>query len=108
MPQPGDILAHGSCTSYYVEELPIFTSITTHSNPDAWIWTGDIVYLDDPITDCDTTQPSWWDSFDACSCDNTDNIKIPSHSCGSGDWKHAERIYDLFLGTKEVRTWECR
>jgi hypothetical protein len=33
------------------------------SNPDAWVWLGDITYMDDPLLDCSQVP-----SFPECNC----------------------------------------
>jgi alkaline phosphatase D len=94
-------IAFGSCTSYSLEPLPIFDVIRTSSRPDMWIWAGDMVYLDDPISDCtdpDTTPfPSVYPYIDECHCENKDWLMIPPYSCSPADSYAAELKYTSFL-----------
>ncbi|GMH86835.1 hypothetical protein TL16_g10670 [Triparma laevis f. inornata] len=96
-PQPQPVkIAYGSCTSYSMESLPLL-SLITRTNPTHFIWLGDVLYLDDPITDCNS--PTYLES---CGCQNTDFIRIPPHSCYSGDAEHARFMWEFFRETEWV------
>jgi len=45
-------LAAGSCTSYDLRPQPIWTRGVIPFDPHAWIWLGDMSYLDDAPIDC--------------------------------------------------------
>ena len=84
-------IAYGSCTSYQLEDLPIFDLVSS-SKPDLFVWLGDAVYLDDPISDCSDDSTAAW-----CTCPNDDWLKIPPYSCAAGDATAAEQIWAAFL-----------
>ena len=49
--RPVSRLAFGSCTSHDLRPQPIWKAITA-SQPDAWVWVGDMAYVDNPLVDC--------------------------------------------------------
>ncbi|GMH91083.1 hypothetical protein TL16_g11955 [Triparma laevis f. inornata] len=92
-------ISYGSCTSYSMEQLPLLSRITS-SSPDYFIWLGDVIYLDDPVTDCES--PTW---IEDCGCSNTDFIRIPPHSCYSGDAEHARTMWEFFRDSPDVNAF---
>eukprot|EP00882_Tetradesmus_deserticola_P026846 GHRQ01029657.1.p1 GENE.GHRQ01029657.1~~GHRQ01029657.1.p1 ORF type:complete len:181 (+),score=39.52 GHRQ01029657.1:553-1095(+) len=56
-------VAFSSCTSYDLRPQPIWTEGVIPSNPDAWVWLGDITYMDDPLLDCGQVP-----GFPECNC----------------------------------------
>jgi hypothetical protein len=82
-----------------MEELPLLAKITA-TNPDYFIWLGDVIYLDDPVTDCQS--PSW---VEDCGCSNDDFMRIPPHSCYSGDSNHARLMWEYFSATEWVNNF---
>jgi alkaline phosphatase D len=82
-------IAFGSCSSYDLRDLTIFTDAILPSKPDAWIWVGDMVYLDDSDLNCAVYQstPDWQLT---CNCTPTYYQHSP-YSCRAGDVEHAQR-----------------
>ncbi len=80
-------IAFGSCSSYDLRDMNIFTDAIIPSKPDAWIWTGDFVYLDDAEINCEKFQPGedWQQS---CNCSAT-WFASPPYSCHAGDANYA-------------------
>ena len=77
-------LAFGSCTSYDLRDWDIFTDAILPSKPDAWVWAGDMVYLDDTDLDC-THMAGGSDEWKAsCNCTAT-WLHSPPFSCHAGD-----------------------
>jgi hypothetical protein len=76
-------IAFGSCTSYDLREQTIWKDAIIPSNPDVWIWLGDMVYLDDNEINCNQYQNTidWQQS---CNC-TADYIHTPPYSCHAGD-----------------------
>lgn len=62
-------LAFGSCSAYDLRELSIFPDAIISSSipPDAWIWLGDMVYLDDSDINCNLfVEGEEWQK--SCNC----------------------------------------
>lgn len=80
------LLAFGSCTSYDLRDWDIFTDAIVPSQPDAWVWAGDFVYLDDTDLDCTHTHiATGADEWKAsCNCTAT-WLHSPPFSCHAGD-----------------------
>jgi len=76
-------IAFGSCTSYDTREITIFETGVIPVEPDAWIWVGDMVYMDSASVDCNT-HPAHPD----CSCDSS-FLGGPPTQCFVGDLDHA-------------------
>lgn len=53
------------------------------SAPDAWIWMGDMSYMDDPNINCDD-----FPTHSNCNC-TADWLHIPPHGCNAGNLDHA-------------------
>ena len=99
-------IAFGSCSSYDMEPLPVFTRVV-EQEPDVWIWAGDMVYLDEPDVDCAsndyafseqvnlteyvTTEPeSDTTSTRTCQCACDPSwLHIPPSTCAAGSTDHA-------------------
>lgn len=76
-------IAFGSCTSYDLRPQPVWTQGVIAAQPDAWIWVGDMAYMDDPVIDC--ARVSY---FPGCNC--TPNfMRRPPSGCFAGDVDHA-------------------
>ena len=85
-------IAFGSCTSYDLREMNIWSDAIIPSSPQAWIWTGDMVYLDDPNLNCDDTSAEQISSSswqEGCNCTAT-WMSSPPSSCHAGDLEYAE------------------
>jgi len=76
-------IAFGSCTSYDTREITIFETGIIPTEPDAWIWLGDIVYMDSSSINC-ATHPDHPD----CTCDSS-FLGGPPTQCFVGDLDHA-------------------
>ena len=50
-------IAFGSCTSYDMRPQPVWTNGVIPSAPDAWIWAGDMAYMDDPTINVSSGRP---------------------------------------------------
>lgn len=75
-------IAFGSCTGYDYRPQPIWKSGVIPAEPDAWIWTGDFVYMDHIVADCSVVN---------CSCAKEDLLTMTS--CHAGDYNLAvERV----------------
>ena len=92
-------LAFGSCTSYDLREWSIFTDAIVPLMPDAWIWAGDFVYLDDPDMDCNsvdfavTKLPTWQTT---CNCSGS-WLTTPPFSCHAGDVEYIRNRWQWAL-----------
>ena len=86
-------IAFGSCTAYDLREMNIWTDAIIPSLPQAWIWTGDMVYLDDPNLNCHETDPKQISSLSwqqGCNCSAT-WLSNPPSSCHAGDLEYASK-----------------
>lgn len=80
-------IAFGSCSSYDLRDLSIWDDAILPIKPDAWIWTGDFVYLDETARSCSVFEPSedWQRS---CNC-SASWLAQPSSGCHAGDVEYA-------------------
>jgi len=97
---PGDLsalvsrVAFGSCTSYDLRPQPVWTEGVIPSKPDAWIWGGDMVYMDDPIAQCHvdagavSPRAVQWQA--QCNC-TSDFLHQAPYSCTAGNMDHILR-----------------
>ena len=92
-------LAFGSCTSYDLRDWVIFTDAILPSMPDAWLWAGDFVYLDDSDMDCSsvdltvTELPEWQTT---CNCSGS-WLTTPPYSCHAGDVEYIRNRWQWAL-----------
>eukprot|EP00232_Nephroselmis_pyriformis_P014858 CAMPEP_0182875012 /NCGR_PEP_ID=MMETSP0034_2-20130328/13283_1 /TAXON_ID=156128 /ORGANISM="Nephroselmis pyriformis, Strain CCMP717" /LENGTH=575 /DNA_ID=CAMNT_0025007745 /DNA_START=19 /DNA_END=1742 /DNA_ORIENTATION=+ len=84
-------IAFGSCSSYDNQDQPVWEDAVIPSAPDAWIWTGDFAYLDNPTVNCDELPGS-----PQCTCE-ADWLHQPPHSCMAGDLDHAASRLEMQL-----------
>lgn len=89
------VIAFGSCTAYDAEKQAIWTDGVIPLAPDAWIWLGDIVYLDDPSVDCRELPNS-----PQCDCE-TDWLLTSPFSCFAGDPGHARDRWQSYLSNRD-------
>eukprot|EP00241_Pyramimonas_parkeae_P003592 CAMPEP_0114237380 /NCGR_PEP_ID=MMETSP0058-20121206/7357_1 /TAXON_ID=36894 /ORGANISM="Pyramimonas parkeae, CCMP726" /LENGTH=654 /DNA_ID=CAMNT_0001349413 /DNA_START=109 /DNA_END=2073 /DNA_ORIENTATION=+ len=75
-------IAFGSCTSYH-HVSQVWVEGVIPSAPDAWIWMGDMSYMDDPNINCDD-----FPTHSNCNC-TADWLHIPPHGCNAGNLDHA-------------------
>jgi alkaline phosphatase D len=80
-------IAFGSCTSYDLREMTIWNDAIIPSEPDVWIWTGDMAYLDDSEVNCRIYSDSedWQRN---CNCSAT-WLSHPPFACHGGDVNYA-------------------
>lgn len=91
-------IAFGSCTSYDLRQMSIWTDAIIPSSPDVWIWAGDMVYLDDNEVNCaifETTQ-EWQQS---CNCSQTWLLN-PPYTCHAGDAEYANQRWITTLNNE--------
>ena len=62
------------------------------AKPDAWIWLGDIAYLDVPPVDCTEVK-----GYPECSC-TISWLKTSSHQCNAGEVDAARRRWIHAVG----------
>ncbi|CAN0040100.1 unnamed protein product, partial [Ascophyllum nodosum] len=92
-------IAFGSCTTFSaLEEQPIWTQGIVPAEPDAWIWLGDMAYLDLPTVDCFHVP-----NDPECSC--RDNYMRVEPTCAAGYPANALRRYDTILQNPEYNAF---
>ncbi len=88
-------IAFGSCTAYDLRELSIWDDAILPSQPDAWIWTGDFVYLDDNEINCKIFEStSEWQQ--SCNC-SASWLEQPPYSCHAGDLEYSANRWNKAL-----------
>ncbi|CAM9266786.1 unnamed protein product, partial [Hapterophycus canaliculatus] len=90
-------IAFGSCTSKGIQDdpgQPIWTQAIIPADPDAWIWAGDMAYLDHPTVNCDLLPDD-----PACICRDTYMRVEPW--CAAGDPHHALRKFQTMIRNPE-------
>lgn len=94
-------IAFGSCSSYDLRQMPIWEDAIIPSEPDVWIWAGDMVYLDGNEVNCEVTENSasieWQQS---CNCSAT-WLLSPPHTCHAGDAEYANQRWMAALNNGE-------
>lgn len=87
-------IAFGSCSSYDLRDMSIFTTAIIPTAIDAWIWAGDMVYLDTNEVNCDTFPDVYVTEDNAAyqsSCNCTPSwLESPPHTCHGGDINYAQ------------------
>jgi len=91
----GFVIAFGSCTAYDSEKQAIWTDGVIPLAPDAWIWLGDLVYLDDPSVDCRQMPDS-----PQCDCES-DWLLTSPFSCFAGNVAHARDRWQSYLSNAD-------
>ncbi len=93
-------IAFGSCSSYDLRQMHVWTDAIVPSAPDAWIWAGDMVYLDDNEVNCAIfeTSAEWQQS---CNCSASWLLK-PPYTCHAGDVEYANQRWITALNNGEV------
>ncbi|BFI29582.1 hypothetical protein AXG93_3242s1330 [Marchantia polymorpha subsp. ruderalis] len=76
-------IAFGSCTAYDYSPQPVWVHGVIPSEPDAWIWLGDMAYMDEPRVNCAALP-----SHPHCNC-TSDWLHQAPYSCMAGDVDHA-------------------
>lgn len=79
-------ISFGSCSSYDLRDMSIWDDAIIPSQPEAWIWTGDLVYVDDNEINCSIFESTaeWQRS---CNC-TADWLQRPPYSCHAADLDH--------------------
>ncbi|PSC67028.1 Clavaminate synthase isoform B, partial [Micractinium conductrix] len=77
-------VAFGSCTAHDVQAQPIWEEGIIPSEPDAWVWLGDMFYADQPPFECTLANSN----ASVCQCTPT-YIRIPPWMCAAGDADNA-------------------
>jgi alkaline phosphatase D len=79
-------VAFGSCVAYdSATPQDVWTEGVLPSKPDAWLWLGDMAYMDVPPFDCNLEENA---AAPACSCP-PDHLKTPPFNCLAGDLDNA-------------------
>lgn len=95
-------IAFGSCSSYDLRDLPIFTDAIIPTQPpvEAWIWAGDMVYLDESDLNCYIYEntPDW-----QLTCNCTPNWYQTTNGCHAADVEYAQRRYMKGLSNGKLR-----
>eukprot|EP00249_Psilotum_nudum_P012012 c23529_g1_i1 orf=105-1763(+) len=76
-------IAFGSSTSYDYRPQPVWVHGVIPSNPDAWIWLGDMAYMDKPRVNCDAMP-----MHEQCNC-SSDWLHVARDSCMTGNTEFA-------------------
>lgn len=77
-------LAFGSCSAYDVRQQPIWEQGIIPSQPDAWVWLGDMFYADEPPFECSPANIN----SSLCQCTPT-WYRAPPFMCPAGDQDNA-------------------
>ncbi|GFR47159.1 hypothetical protein Agub_g8850 [Astrephomene gubernaculifera] len=99
--RPTRRIAFGSCTSYDLRPQPVWAEGVIPAQPDAWIWLGDMAYLDSSPISCSTpgvAQLTAW-----CNCSNG-HIAYPGQ-CLAGDVEAARERWQHAIHSPEYRTF---
>ncbi len=97
------VIAFGSCTGYDLRPLTIWTEAIIPAQPDVWIWTGDMVYLDDNEINCRVYQDTdaWQGS---CNC-SASWLEKPPYRCKAGDIDYANQRWVETLNNNEYNSF---
>ncbi|KAH9533048.1 hypothetical protein CY35_18G030200 [Sphagnum magellanicum] len=76
-------IAFGSSTAYDYSPQPVWSHGIIPSDPDAWIWLGDMAYMDGPRVNCEAMP-----AHKHCNC-TSDWLHQAPNSCMAGDVDHA-------------------
>jgi hypothetical protein len=96
-------IAFGSCSSYDLRQMKIWTDAIIPSKPDAWIWTGDMVYLDDNEVNCALSNGDTKEWQQSCNCSAT-WLLSPPYTCHAGDAEYANQRWITALNNGEHTT----
>lgn len=88
-------VAFGSGTSFDYRSQPVWVHGVIPSKPDAWIWLGDMAYLDKPRINCDAMP---W--HQQCNCSN-DWLHQSHHSCMAGNVDFASSRVEVQLSNPD-------
>ncbi|MCO5609405.1 hypothetical protein L7F22_063631 [Adiantum nelumboides] len=88
-------IAFGSGTSLDYRSQPIWVQGIIPSNPNAWIWLGDMAYMDKPRINCDDLP---WHT--QCNCSSS-WLHQQNHSCMAGNTKFASSRMEVQLSNPD-------
>jgi len=88
-------VAFGSGTSLDYRSQPIWTQAVIPSNPDAWIWLGDMAYMDKPRINCGDLP---W--HPQCNCSST-WLHQSNYSCMAGNLDYASSRMEVQLSNPD-------
>ncbi|MCO5569762.1 hypothetical protein L7F22_023477 [Adiantum nelumboides] len=93
-------IAFGSGTSLDYRSQPIWVQGIIPSNPNAWIWLGDMAYMDKPRINCDDLP---WHT--QCNCSSS-WLHQQNHSCMAGNTKFASSRMEVQLSNPDyAQVW---
>ncbi|KAL2619841.1 hypothetical protein R1flu_000046 [Riccia fluitans] len=95
--EPISRVAFGSCTSRRAIRQPIWSQGIIASAPQAWIWAGDIAYMDWPDVNCKANP----DHFQ-CNC-SRDWLHVNRQTCLAGDVPHAREKLEVQLQNPDYK-----
>ncbi|KAI5079699.1 hypothetical protein GOP47_0005178 [Adiantum capillus-veneris] len=88
-------IAFGSGTSVDYRSQPIWVQGVIPSNPNAWIWLGDMAYMDKPRINCDDLP---W--HPQCNCSSS-WLHQPNYSCMAGNSEFASSRMEVQLSNPD-------
>lgn len=88
-------IAFGSDTSSDYRSQPIWVQGVIPSDPHAWIWAGDMAYMDKPRINCNDLP---WHT--ECNCSSS-WLHQPNHSCMAGNPKFASSRMEVQLSNPD-------
>ncbi|CAM9775545.1 unnamed protein product [Ascophyllum nodosum] len=94
-------IAFGSCTSKGAQDdpgQPIWTQAVIPAEPDAWIWVGDMAYLDHPTVNCGLLPKD-----PDCVC-RDDYMRVEPW-CAAGDPHHGLRKFQTMVRNPEYNVF---
>jgi alkaline phosphatase D len=99
-------LSAGSCTSYDLRPQPVWTRGVIPFDPHAWVWLGDMSYLDDAPIDCGAALAEGADdAAEAAGCwCPSDWLRRPG-GCFAADLAHAARRAQHQLAVSEYQAF---
>lgn len=77
-------IAFGSCSAYDIRNQSVWDQGVMPSQPDAWVWLGDMYYGDEPLFNCNPANSN----ASACACEAT-YMRQPPYMCPAGELDNA-------------------
>ncbi|KAG2450456.1 hypothetical protein HYH02_004958 [Chlamydomonas schloesseri] len=94
-------IAFGSCTAYDMRPQTVWAEGVIPSKPDAWIWLGDMVYLDTSPVSCTTSATA---GLSYCNCSNTGWLAYRGQ-CQAGNVDYARTRWEHAIHNAEYRAF---
>ncbi|XP_024536570.1 uncharacterized protein LOC112348404 [Selaginella moellendorffii] len=88
-------IAFGSSSSHDYSAQPAWVHGIIPSDPHAWIWLGNMAYLDEARVNCDASPNHY-----QCNC-SADWLRQPPHFCMTGDLEHAASKMQIQLANPD-------